>query len=71
VIKNDRHYAKNAPLWTCFFSFFALSAKNSGISRRDGDEDEDFGTNNDEETAQVQEIREETERDQVRNLERI
>ena len=81
VIKNDRHYAKNAPLWTAqvlrirhaFFHYFDLFDKSSGSISRidDGDEDEDFGTNNDEETAQEREIREETERDQARILERV
>jgi len=49
-------------------------AQNSGSISRidDGDDDDDFGTrNNDEETAQEREIREETERDQARILERI
>ena len=61
VIKNDRHYAKNAPLRTAqvlrirhaFFHYFDLFDKSSGSISRidDDDEDEqDFGTNNDEET---------------------
>ena len=80
VIKNDRHYAKNAPLWTAqvlrirhaFFHYFDLFDKSSGsISRIDDDDDDDFGTNIDEETAQEREIREKTERNQARILERI
>ena len=80
MIKNDRYYAKKAPLWTAqvlrirhaFFHYFDLFDKSSVIGRIDGDEDEDlFGTNNDEETAQEREIREETERDQARSLERV
>jgi len=81
MIKNDRYYAKKAPLWTAqvlrirhaFFHYFDLFDKNSGSISRidDGDDDDDFGTNNDEETAQEREIREETERDQARILERI
>ncbi len=80
MIKNDRYYAKKAPLWNAqvlrirhaFFHYFDLFDKSSVISRIDGDEDEDlFGTNNDEETAQEREIREETERDQARILERV
>ena len=80
MIKNDRYYAKKAPLWTAqvlrirhaFFHYFDLFDKSSGISRIDGDEDDDdFGTNNDEETAQEWEIREETERDLARILERV
>jgi len=81
MIKNDRYYAKKAPLWTAqvlrirhaFFHYFDLFDKSSGSISRidDGDEDEDFGTNNDEETAQEREIREETERDQARILERV
>jgi len=68
-------------LWTAqvlkirhaFFHYFDLFDKKSGIISRidDVDEDEDFGTNNDEETAQEWEIREETKRDQARILERI
>ena len=54
-----------------FFYYFDLFDKSSGISRIDGDEDEDFGTNDDEETAQEREIREETERDLARILERV
>jgi hypothetical protein len=81
MIRNDRYYAKKAPLWTAqvlrirhaFFHYFDLFDKNSGsISRIDDGDDNDFGTrNNDEETAQEREIREETERDQARILERI
>ena len=81
VIKNDRHYAKNAPLWTAqvlrirhaFFHYFDLFDKSSGSISRidDGDEDEDFGTNNDEETAQEREKREEPERDLARVFERV
>ena len=69
----------NLQLWTAqvlrirhaFFHYFDLFDKSSVISRIDGGEDEDFGTNNDEETAQEREIREETERDQARILERV
>jgi hypothetical protein len=82
MIEIDRYYAKKAPLWTAqvlrirhaFFHYFDLFDKNSGSISRidDGDDDDDFGTrNNDEETAQEREIREETERDQARILERI
>jgi len=82
VIKNDRHYAKNAPLWTAqvlrirhaFFYYFDLFDKSIGsISRIDDDEEDeqDFGTNNDEETAQEREKREEPERDLARVLERV
>jgi sulfite reductase alpha subunit-like flavoprotein len=82
MIKNDRYYAKKAPLWTAqvlrirhaFFHYFDLFDKSSGSISRidDDDEDEqDFGTNNDEETAQEREKREEPERDLARVLERV
>jgi len=80
AFKNDIHYAKKAPLWTAqvlrfrhtfFPSYFELFDKGSGISRIDGDKDEDFGTNNDKETAPEREIWEETEWDQARILECI
>jgi hypothetical protein len=68
-------------LWTAqvlrirhaFLHYFDLFDKSSGsISRIDGgDEDDDFGTNKDEETAQEREIWEETERDQASILKRI
>ena len=72
MIKKDRYYAQALRIRHAFFHYFDLFDKSSVISRIDGDEDEDlFGTNNDEETAQEREIREETERDQARILERV